>query len=186
MLKIQIDRNNNQYLNLNDFSVSDKSTEQFQIIRDFKTKNITFSIIKGEDNTYNIINHITNNTVFNNWYNNIKFDTNNDVIITQGKDNDGFFYQIYDANKFDGKYFELIKNLPSDYIIDYQVDKNDNSIYYITVKLSSLVKVLIQYNMKTNKPLKFSTISEQILNFNNNTNKIIYINESSFNKIFNI
>lgn len=188
LLKIQIGKNNNQYLNLNDFSVSDKSTEQFQIIRDFKSKNITFSIIKGENNTYNVLNPITNTTIFDSWYNDIKVDDNNNVIILQGQIVDDIYYIIYNIDKFDGKRFELIRNLPSDYIIDYHVDKNDNSIYYITVKLSSLVKVLIQYNMKTNKPLKFSTIpiTEQILNFNNNTNKIIYINESTFNKIFNI
>ena len=186
LLKIQIDKNNNQYLNLNDFSVSDKSQEKFQIIRNFNANSINLEIIKAEDNTYNILNPITNTTIFNNWYNDIKLDDNNYVIIVQGKNSSGIFYFIYNINTFDGKRFELIRNLPSDNITDYYLDKNDNSIYFLTVKLSFSIKVKIQYNMKTNKPLNFSTVSEQILNINNNTNKIIYINESSFNKIFSI
>ena len=186
LLKIQIDKNNNQYLNLNDFSVSDKSQEKFQIIRNFNANSINLEIIKAEDNTYNILNPITNTTIFDNWYNDIKLDDNNYVIIVQGKNSSGIFYSIYNINTFDGKRFELIRNLPSDNITDYYLDKNDNSIYFLTVKLSFSIKVKIQYNMKTNKPLNFSTVSEQILNINNNTNKIIYINESSFNKIFSI
>lgn len=186
LLKIQINKNNNQYLNLNDFSVSDKSQEKFQIIRNFNANSITLEIIKAEDNTYNILNPITNTTIFDNWYNDIKLDGNNYVIIVQGKNSSGIFYSIYNINTFDGKRFELIRNLPSDYITDYYIDENDNSIYFLTVKLSFSIKVKIQYNMKTNKPLKFSTVSEQILNINNNTNKIIYINELSFNKFFSI
>lgn len=186
ILKIQIDRYKDQYLNLNDFSVSDNTLEKFQTIRNFNANNINLKIIKGEDNTYNILNTTTNNTIFDDWYNDIKLDTNNHVIIIQDQNINGIFYYIYDINTFDGKYFDVIRNLPSDYIIDYHVDKNDNSIYFLTVILSSPIKIKIQYNMKTKQVMKFLNISEQILNFNNNTNKIIYINESSFNKIFNI